>query len=86
MSSDSFDRLEQTINSRCCRGGFAARALEVSSRFSGVLIRGEPPNNKTTRERDKTMLASPDFTNEYQTNPPSPTNKGRLLVGLERLF
>ncbi len=31
----------------------AARARRVSRRFSGVFIRGFPPNEKTTRQRDK---------------------------------
>ena len=35
----------------------AIRARRVPRRFSGVFIRGEPPNKKTTRQRIKTKSA-----------------------------
>ncbi len=33
----------------------AIRARRVPRRFSGVFIRGEPPNKNTTRQRIKTV-------------------------------
>jgi hypothetical protein len=39
----------------------AVRARRVPRRFSGVFIRGEPPNKKTTRQRNKTLPLPEQF-------------------------
>jgi hypothetical protein len=64
------------MNLWICRGGFAARARWETQRFSGVFIRGFPPNKKTTRQRDKTMLEIPAA--------PSDPNKPALLTNICR--
>ncbi len=44
------------------RRGTAIRARRFPRRFSGVFIRGEPPNKKTTRQRIKTESAEEENT------------------------